>query len=153
MQSAAKPQSQTTDYQHAQQATQRPEVGQNRNDNEVGGLVPHITLKSIANNEAPARDVLVDRLDVNNAKATRVAGPFVVEATLAPAQSAEPSEGVLVEPGDQGVASWVKNDHLGFIVPYRKDGIRRRDLPDLIVALTTGVSGGGAITPLGSHRT
>ena len=38
----------------------------------------------------------------------------------------------------EGVAKWVKNDHLGFVVPYRKDGIRRRYLPDFIVDLTTG---------------
>ena len=36
------------------------------------------------------------------------------------------------------MAKWVKNDHLGFVVPYRKDGIRRRYLPDFIVDLTTG---------------
>lgn len=36
------------------------------------------------------------------------------------------------------VAHWVKNDHLGFQVPYRKDGVRRRYLPDFIVVLVTG---------------
>ena len=34
---------------------------QNRKGEEVGGLVPHITLKSIANDEPPAMEVLVDR--------------------------------------------------------------------------------------------
>jgi adenine-specific DNA-methyltransferase len=58
---------------------------QNRKGEEVGGLVPHITLKSIANDEPPATEVLVDRPEVNNV-ITRVAGPFVVEATIAPAQ-------------------------------------------------------------------
>lgn len=58
---------------------------QNRKGEEVGGLVPHITLKSIANDEAPATEVLVDRPEVNNG-VVRVAGPFVVEATIAPAQ-------------------------------------------------------------------
>ena len=33
------------------------------------------------------------------------------------------------------VRRWVKNDHLGFVVPYRKDGIRRNYLPDFIVEL------------------
>jgi type III restriction enzyme len=37
-----------------------------------------------------------------------------------------------------GVARWVKNDHLGFVVPYRKDGTRRHYLPDFIVELTNG---------------
>ena len=58
---------------------------QNRKGEEVGGLVPHITLKSIANDEAPATEVLVDRPEVNSG-VVRVAGPFVVEATIAPAQ-------------------------------------------------------------------
>lgn len=58
---------------------------QNRKGEEVGGLVPHITLKSIANDEQPAMEVLVDRPEVNSG-VVRVAGPFVVEATIAPAQ-------------------------------------------------------------------
>lgn len=33
------------------------------------------------------------------------------------------------------VRRWVKNDHLGFVIPYRKDGIRRNYLPDFIVEL------------------
>ncbi len=32
----------------------------------------------------------------------------------------------------------MKNDHLGFVVPYRKDGIRRNYLPDFIVELVDG---------------
>jgi adenine-specific DNA-methyltransferase len=56
---------------------------QNRKGEEIGGLVPHITLKSIANDEAPAMEVLVDRPE-QVANVTRVAGPFVVEATVAP---------------------------------------------------------------------
>jgi len=54
---------------------------QNRKGEEVGGLVPHITLKSIANEEPPKMEVLVDRPEVTE-NITRVSGPFVVEATL-----------------------------------------------------------------------
>lgn len=54
---------------------------QNQRGEEVGGLVPHITLKSIANDEPPTMEVLVDRPDEEK-KITRVAGPFVVEATI-----------------------------------------------------------------------
>lgn len=68
----------------------------NRKGEEVGGLVPKITLKSIANAEQPATVVLVDRPDVND-KITRVAGPFVVEATIAPPQALDAS-------GDDAVA-------------------------------------------------
>ena len=63
---------------------------QNRKGEEVGGLVPHITLKSIANDEPPAMEVLVDRPEEIN-DITRVSGPFVVEGTIAPAQSLEDS--------------------------------------------------------------
>lgn len=61
---------------------------QNRKGEEVGGLVPHITLKSIANDEPPAMEVLVDRPEEVSA-VTRVTGPFVVEATIAPVQPLE----------------------------------------------------------------
>ncbi len=59
---------------------------QNRKGEEIGGLVPHITLKSIANDEPPAMEVLVDRPE-EASSVTRVAGPFVVEATIAPVQA------------------------------------------------------------------
>lgn len=36
------------------------------------------------------------------------------------------------------VRCWVKNEHLGFVIPYRKDGVRRRYLPDFIVELASG---------------
>jgi adenine-specific DNA-methyltransferase len=53
----------------------------NQKGEEVGGIVPHITLKSIASNEPPQEEVLVDRPEaVRNI--TRVSGPFVVEATI-----------------------------------------------------------------------
>jgi adenine-specific DNA-methyltransferase len=64
---------------------------QNRKGEEVGGLVPHITLKSIANDETPATEVLVDRPEINS-EVVRVTGPFVVEATIAPAQTLEPEQ-------------------------------------------------------------
>ncbi len=54
---------------------------QNAKGDEVGGIVPHVTLKSIANDEPPAEEVLVDRPEVEG-KITRVSGPFVVEATI-----------------------------------------------------------------------
>jgi len=61
---------------------------QNRKGEEVGGLVPHITLKSIANDDPPVMEVLVDRPEEISG-VTRVAGPFVVEATIAPVQPIE----------------------------------------------------------------
>ena len=46
--------------------------------------VPHVTLRSIANNEPPAHETLYDQPFVDNSKA-RVPGPFTVEAVPAPA--------------------------------------------------------------------
>ena len=54
---------------------------QNRKGEEVGGIVPHITLESIANDEPPKEEVLVDRPE-QEATVTRVSGPFCVEATI-----------------------------------------------------------------------
>lgn len=54
---------------------------QNKKGEEVGGIVPHVTLKSIANNEPPAEEVLVDRPQTKSG-ITRVTGPFCVEATI-----------------------------------------------------------------------
>lgn len=45
--------------------------------------VPHVTLKSIANNEPPARETLYDQPFVDKSRA-RVTGPFTVEAVPAP---------------------------------------------------------------------
>jgi adenine-specific DNA-methyltransferase len=64
----------------------------NKRGEEVGGVIPHVTLKSIANNEAPDEEVLVDRPDVD-ASITRVTGPFVFEAVLPTPQPLE-GEGV-----------------------------------------------------------
>jgi len=54
---------------------------QNNKGEEVGGLVPHVTLKSIANDEPPQMEVLVDRPEEERS-ITRVTGPFAFEATI-----------------------------------------------------------------------
>jgi adenine-specific DNA-methyltransferase len=59
----------------------RPE-GESQNPKSIGpGIVPHITPQSIANNEPPDEEVLVDRPEIES-KITRVTGPFTVEATI-----------------------------------------------------------------------
>lgn len=65
---------------------------QNRKGEEIGGLVPHITLKSLANNEEPATVTLVDRPEVNN-QITRVCGTFTVEATIQAALTLDDEDG------------------------------------------------------------
>jgi adenine-specific DNA-methyltransferase len=77
----------TFDYYELKEPAHGPSGGfvykrkQNKKGEEVGGIVPHVTLKSIANNEPPTEEVLVDRPEVDN-KIVRVSGPLVVEATI-----------------------------------------------------------------------
>ena len=54
---------------------------QNRRGGESGGLVPYISKGSIASNEPPEEEVLVDRPEEVKG-VTRVTGPFVFEATI-----------------------------------------------------------------------
>ena len=61
--------------------------------------VPHITLKSIANNEPPAREILYDQPEKDSAK-IRLSGPFTVEALPAPVVFS-PEEAAALDP-DEG---------------------------------------------------
>ena len=74
---------------------------QNRKGEEVGGLVPRITLKSIANDEEHRMERLIERAEVKP-KVIRVCGPFTVEATIRAAmemdgEDAEVSRSVKVD--------------------------------------------------------
>ena len=77
----------TFDYYELNDETRGPASGfvyrrkQNSKGEEVGGIVPHVTLKSIANNEPPAEEVLVDRPEIKRG-IVRVSGPFTIEATI-----------------------------------------------------------------------
>ncbi|MES2708872.1 MAG: site-specific DNA-methyltransferase [Verrucomicrobiota bacterium] len=78
---------------------------QNRKGEEIGGIVPHITLKSIANNEPPQEEILVDRPETVKG-VTRVAGPFVFEATIPTA------EGLDQDPVTPGIQSEEYQNHV-----------------------------------------
>ena len=78
---------------------------QNQKGEEVGGIVPHVTLGSIANNEPPAEEVLVDRPEVKKG-IVRVTGPFTVEATIPAA------EGLDGEPETPGMQSEDHRTHV-----------------------------------------
>ena len=77
----------TFDYHKLKEPERGPAGGfayqrkQNKKGEEVGGIVPHITLESIANDEPAKEEVLVDRPE-REPKVTRVSGPFCVEATI-----------------------------------------------------------------------
>jgi hypothetical protein len=77
----------TFDYYELKDEARGPASGfvykrkQNAKGEEIGGIVLHITLKSIANSEPPPEEVLVDRPEIVSG-ITRVSGPFAVEATI-----------------------------------------------------------------------
>jgi adenine-specific DNA-methyltransferase len=71
---------------------------QNAKGEEIGGIVPHVTLKSIANNEPPAEEVLVDRPEVKSG-IVRVSGPFCFEATIPTADDLDLASGGRQPPG------------------------------------------------------
>lgn len=54
---------------------------QNRKGEQIGGIVPHVTSSTIANDESAQQEVLVDRPEIVSG-ITRVTGPFCVEATI-----------------------------------------------------------------------
>jgi adenine-specific DNA-methyltransferase len=54
---------------------------QNARGEEIGGIIPHVTLKSIANDETAEEEVLVDRPEITKG-VVRVTGSFTVEATI-----------------------------------------------------------------------
>ncbi len=62
--------------------------------------VPHITLKSIANDEPPQEQTLYDQPEKNNSK-TRVTGPFTVEAV--PAHKVESLSQLSLNKGDDSL--------------------------------------------------
>jgi adenine-specific DNA-methyltransferase len=79
-----------------------------RKGEDIGGLVPRIMLKSIANSEEPEMVTLVDRPEVSD-RITRVCGPFTVEATIQAALT-------LAEEGDPvGAAPQVTTDPRAYL--------------------------------------
>ena len=80
--------------------------------------VPHVTLKSIANNEPPAREILYDQPEVDAGK-VRVSGPFTIESLPAPSvMSLE--EAAALDPDE-------KDRQDGFMSQLMATGIRGRN--------------------------
>lgn len=65
--------------------------------------IPHITLKSIANNEPPGSEVLFDQPKIDKAK-SRVTGPFTVESIPAPFVKDLDSETTIEQEADDSIA-------------------------------------------------
>lgn len=86
--------------------------------------VPHVTLKSIANNEPPAQETLYDQPLVDN-KRVRITGPFTVEAVPAPVV--------------KNAADDVDVEETDFVVEHTRATTRREDW--IAELLKTGVRG------------
>lgn len=86
--------------------------------------VPHITLKSIANNEPAPQETLYDQPFTDNKK-QRVTGPFTVEAVPAPyAKSPDEAESALPATADISVARSGETLRQGEWIARLRDGIR-----------------------------
>jgi adenine-specific DNA-methyltransferase len=93
--------------------------------------VPHVTLKSIANNEAPEPETLYDQ-PVVDTRRVRVTGPFTVEAVPAPAVKAlddvldvdQASDGSVARSGETQRQSDLRDELL-------KTGIRGKEVSGL----------------------
>lgn len=89
--------------------------------------VPHVTLKSIANNEPPAQETLYDQPLVDN-KRVRITGPFTVEAVPAPVV--------------KNAADDVDVQETDFVVEHTRATTRREDwIAELLKAGVRGKSG------------
>lgn len=94
----------TFDYYQLKDESRGPAGGfvyerrRNQKGEEVGGIVPHITLKSIANDEPPTEEVLVDRPE-RSPNVVRVTGASLFEATIPTAEGLDTDP---EKPGIQG---------------------------------------------------
>ncbi|MCL5075721.1 MAG: site-specific DNA-methyltransferase [Chloroflexi bacterium] len=88
-------------------------------------MVPHITLKSIAQNEPPQQETLYDQPYVDRSK-VRVSGPFTVEAI--PAPTVDTPEEAAVPPKEEPVAVGPTADPAGSYISNMMELLRRDGL-------------------------
>ena len=110
--------------------------------------VPHVTLKSIANNEPPGEETLYDQPYIDNSKA-RVTGPFTVEAV--PAQAVKPLDSLAPTPAVGG------ESQLDASIARSGETLRQSEWRDEL--LKTGIRGKGGqhidfsrVEPMGGTR-
>ncbi|MBZ5540493.1 MAG: site-specific DNA-methyltransferase [Acidobacteriia bacterium] len=125
--------------------------------------VPHVTLKSIANNEPPGEETLYDQPLVDNSRA-RISGPFTVEAVPAPNVKSIDDLPVVCHP-ERSEGSAFSSSHSSATPPQPADAsiarsgstLRQSDWRDEL--LKTGLRGKGGqminfsrVEPLGGTR-
>jgi adenine-specific DNA-methyltransferase len=94
-----------------------------RNGEEVGGIVPHVTLKSLATNEPSEGEVLVDKPE-QDPSVTRITGPFCFEATIPTPLDVEGSE----KPETERAAVETPSEQAGSYLGRMLDILRRSPL-------------------------
>lgn len=98
----------------------------NRKGDEIGGIVPHITSTSIANNEPPEEEVLVDRPEeAPKNKVVRITGPFTVEATI-PTPASMDGDGIETVNAEMAIQSGA--EPIGAFVDRMLEVLRRSPL-------------------------
>ena len=114
--------------------------------------VPHITLKSIANNEPAATETLYDQ-PLKDTKRARVTGPFTVEAvpsptvqpliepTLSPALSQREREQEFPSPSGRGIKGEGKQQNADDSIARTGETLRQHEWRDEL--LKTGIRGKG----------
>jgi adenine-specific DNA-methyltransferase len=95
----------------------------NKKGEEVGGLIPHLKLESIANNEPAKEEVLVDRPEEDES-ITRIAGPFCFEATIPTPLDVEGTE----KPETERAAIETPSEQAGSYMDRMLDILRRSPL-------------------------
>lgn len=80
-----------------------------------------------------------DFIDFHTYKPTYAAQKCHINLLVADTKTWEQSTGFALDT-HPGVIRWVKNDHLDFDIPYRKEGVPARYIPDFIVVLENGLN-------------
>ena len=95
----------------------------NRKGEHVGGILPHITLGSIANGEPAEQEIILDRPDEDD-DITRITGPFVFEATIPTPLDVDGAE----KPETERAAEETPSEQAGSYADRMLDILRRSPL-------------------------
>lgn len=111
----------------------------------VDALYQAIVFGDAANHELPripkgeAGRGSTEHIDFHTYKPTYAANKCHINLLVADTKKWEQSTGFALDT-HQGVVKWVKNEHLNFVIPYRKEGVPARYIPDFIAVLDNGLN-------------
>ena len=111
----------------------------------VDALYQAIAFGDASNHELPripkgeAGRGSTEHVDFHTYKPTYAANKCHINLLVADTKKWEQSTGFALDT-HAGVVKWVKNEHLNFAIPYRKEGIPARYIPDFIAVLDNGLN-------------